>query len=172
VENFINNRQPLVPSEQSFIYCKEDLITLRPGREHAWLDCAVERLLRISRCRTIQVCHVYVWVFRMQLTLGQDFFRSKVGRNPQGQDLQLMTRVIGNQAKDQWQRKLLHTPSYRAFCCCTHCVDDSGTFGHPDISPIPSDYWCELTAIKCNLHRCSAHFHALFLGMLVAFHKS
>ena len=37
--------------EMSFIYEKEDLITLRPGREYAWLDSIVERVLRDFRCR-------------------------------------------------------------------------------------------------------------------------
>ncbi|MCJ1401337.1 hypothetical protein MMC11_004549 [Xylographa trunciseda] len=37
--------------EMSFIYEKEDLITLRPGREYAWLDSIVERMLRVLRCR-------------------------------------------------------------------------------------------------------------------------
>ncbi|ERF73070.1 hypothetical protein EPUS_06531 [Endocarpon pusillum Z07020] len=54
VENFVNNRHPLVPTEEEFCYRKDDLITLRPGREHAWLDCSVEKFLRFSRCRTIQ----------------------------------------------------------------------------------------------------------------------
>jgi hypothetical protein len=55
VRNFINYRQPLVPSEQKFIYCKEDLITLRPGREHAWLDSSMEKVLKWMRCGLIEV---------------------------------------------------------------------------------------------------------------------
>jgi hypothetical protein len=55
VRNFINYRQPLVPSEQKFIYCKEDLITLRPGREHAWLDSSMEKVLKWMRCDLIEV---------------------------------------------------------------------------------------------------------------------
>ncbi|MCJ1396465.1 hypothetical protein MMC18_009355 [Xylographa bjoerkii] len=37
--------------EMSFIYEKEDLISLRPGREYARLDSIVERMLRLLRCR-------------------------------------------------------------------------------------------------------------------------
>jgi hypothetical protein len=55
VRNFINYRQPLVPSQQKFIKCKEDLITLRPGREHAWLDASVEKALKWMRCDLIEV---------------------------------------------------------------------------------------------------------------------
>jgi hypothetical protein len=55
VRNFVNYRQPLVPSEQKFIYCKEDLITLRPGREHAWLDSSMEKVLKWMRCDLIEV---------------------------------------------------------------------------------------------------------------------
>jgi hypothetical protein len=33
--------------DDDFIYNKEDLITLRPGRESAWLDAAVEKILKL-----------------------------------------------------------------------------------------------------------------------------
>jgi hypothetical protein len=55
VRNFFNRRQPVVPSELQFINCKEDLITLRPGREHAWLDAAIEKGLKWSKCDWIEV---------------------------------------------------------------------------------------------------------------------
>src|SRR5271170_928874 len=55
VENFVHNRQPLVSSEQSFVYRREDLITLRPGREHTWLDYSVEKLLKCMKCKFIHV---------------------------------------------------------------------------------------------------------------------
>jgi hypothetical protein len=55
VRNFINYRQPLVPSQQKFIKCKEDLITLRSGREHAWLDASIEKALKWMRCDLIEV---------------------------------------------------------------------------------------------------------------------
>jgi len=68
VENFMNNEKPLIQEEGSFVYRKEDLVTLRPGREHAWLDSTVERLLRIFNCTFIQ------WIFRSHET------RRKSGR--------------------------------------------------------------------------------------------
>ncbi|MCJ1384093.1 hypothetical protein MMC17_007209 [Xylographa soralifera] len=37
--------------EMSFINKKEDLVTLRPEREYAWLDSLVEQALRMLRCR-------------------------------------------------------------------------------------------------------------------------
>lgn len=55
VEAFINNVKPCHDAEHSFIYRKEDLVTLRPGREHAWLDSSVERLLTICNCKPVQV---------------------------------------------------------------------------------------------------------------------
>src|SRR5271156_802834 len=55
VENFMNNEKPLVKKEGSFIYQKEDLVTLRPGREHAWLDTSVEKFLRLFNYSFIQV---------------------------------------------------------------------------------------------------------------------
>ena len=55
VENYFHNTQPLRKEEQSWIQCKEDLVTLRPGREHAWLDTGIEHLLRWTHCRLIEV---------------------------------------------------------------------------------------------------------------------
>ncbi|KAN0110989.1 hypothetical protein V8E51_007376 [Hyaloscypha variabilis] len=47
VANFIRHKKPLMQGDDDFIYNKEDLITLRPGRESAWLDSTVERLLKL-----------------------------------------------------------------------------------------------------------------------------
>jgi len=46
VENYFHNHRPQRKLEEQWIYCKEDLVTLRPGREHAWLDAGIEHLLR------------------------------------------------------------------------------------------------------------------------------
>jgi hypothetical protein len=46
VKNFIWNKKPLVEGDVDFIYDKDDLITLRPGRESAWLDAVIERILK------------------------------------------------------------------------------------------------------------------------------
>ncbi len=56
VLNFMeNNGGALCEEENSFIYEKEDMITLRPGREHAWLDRMLEGLLQSCRCKVIKV---------------------------------------------------------------------------------------------------------------------
>lgn len=57
VEHFFDNREPLASAEQGFIYHKEDLITLRPGREHAWLDSSIEKGLKWLKCDFIRVSH-------------------------------------------------------------------------------------------------------------------
>jgi len=54
VENYIYNNHPLIKREEDWIVCKEDLITLRPGREHAWLDFGIEHLLKWMRCPLIE----------------------------------------------------------------------------------------------------------------------
>ncbi|KAL8724917.1 MAG: hypothetical protein Q9181_006617, partial [Wetmoreana brouardii] len=41
----------LCEEEMDVIYEKEDLVTLRPGRDHGWLDVLVERFLLYFRCR-------------------------------------------------------------------------------------------------------------------------
>jgi hypothetical protein len=62
VENFINNQKPVHREEFSFIYCKEDLVTLRPGREHAWLDTQVEKLLKLCDGPLVQVGRSYIHI--------------------------------------------------------------------------------------------------------------
>lgn len=57
VENYLDNEKPLVEDESKSYYCKEDLISLRPGREHAWLDATIETALRRLNCNFIE------WVF-------------------------------------------------------------------------------------------------------------
>lgn len=47
--------RPLLQGDTEFVYHREDLITLRPGRESAWLDALVERMLKVFHCRAIQV---------------------------------------------------------------------------------------------------------------------
>jgi hypothetical protein len=54
VENYIDGYHPQRKLEEQWIYCKEDLVTLRPGREHAWLDAGIEHLLRLLHCRLIE----------------------------------------------------------------------------------------------------------------------
>ncbi|KAI4256673.1 MAG: hypothetical protein LQ352_001991 [Teloschistes flavicans] len=43
----------LYPAEMDFIYEKEDLVTLRPGSDHGWLDVLVERFLLYCRCKPL-----------------------------------------------------------------------------------------------------------------------
>lgn len=50
-----NGGGQLTEEESGFIYEKEDLVTLRPGREHAWLDSVIEQTLQIFRCRLLRV---------------------------------------------------------------------------------------------------------------------
>lgn len=50
-----NGGGQLFQEETSWVYEKEDLVTLRPGREHAWLDGILERVLKVCRCGLIRV---------------------------------------------------------------------------------------------------------------------
>ncbi|CAD6580764.1 MAG: hypothetical protein ASARMPRED_000322 [Alectoria sarmentosa] len=44
-----NDGGQLFEEDMEFIYEKEDLVTLRPGREYAWLDGLLERTLKVLR---------------------------------------------------------------------------------------------------------------------------
>jgi hypothetical protein len=60
VENYIWNNKQIEEKETRFIYHKEDLVTLRPGREHAWLDTSVEKMLKWLHCDLIEVrAHIH-----------------------------------------------------------------------------------------------------------------
>lgn len=54
-EALLYSKKPLLDEEYGFIYQKEDLITLRDGREMAVLDSLTERLLRTFHCSLSQV---------------------------------------------------------------------------------------------------------------------
>ena len=54
VQNWIHNVQPVDEADSSFVNQTEDLVTLRPGREHAWLDAAVEKMLRWCNCSLVE----------------------------------------------------------------------------------------------------------------------
>lgn len=53
-----NRMRPLLKADSNFVYRKEDLVTLRPGRESAWLDSSVERLLGLLHCKLIRVSKI------------------------------------------------------------------------------------------------------------------
>lgn len=63
VKNWIDNRKPLVEKERRFILRKEDLVTLRCGREGAGFESVVEQMLARTdnfltkqlHCRVIKV---------------------------------------------------------------------------------------------------------------------
>jgi hypothetical protein len=57
VEAHLHNRKPVADEEWGYIYQKEDLVTLRDGREMAVLDSMTERLLRTFHCSLLHVSH-------------------------------------------------------------------------------------------------------------------
>lgn len=76
VKRWIMGNKPLVDGEQEFILRKEDLVTLRPGREGAGFESVVERMLRridkfLSqrlRCEIVKVsgtvAYAYDWILK------------------------------------------------------------------------------------------------------------
>lgn len=56
VVNYVEKERPLCKDDESWIYHKEDIITLRAGREHAWLDNRIERALKCFHCKLIDLC--------------------------------------------------------------------------------------------------------------------
>jgi hypothetical protein len=46
--------EPLAKDENTWIHHQEDLVSLRAGREHAWLDAGIERFLRTFNCGLIE----------------------------------------------------------------------------------------------------------------------
>lgn len=46
--------ETLAQDENTWIQHQEDLVSLRAGREHAWLDACIEHILRRFNCSLIQ----------------------------------------------------------------------------------------------------------------------
>lgn len=46
--------EALCEAENKWIAHKDDLLTLKPGREHAWLDDGIEHILRWFHCSLIE----------------------------------------------------------------------------------------------------------------------
>lgn len=67
VEAYIFDKKPLIDEESRFIYMKEDLITLRDGREMACLDSFTEKMLQIFHCRWLQVCTIFLLLIKTYL---------------------------------------------------------------------------------------------------------
>jgi hypothetical protein len=55
VKNYFENEAPLRSEDEIYIYRKEDMITLKPGRENAWLDGTIEKMLQKINCAPIRV---------------------------------------------------------------------------------------------------------------------
>jgi hypothetical protein len=55
VETYFDDDKPCTAAE-SYIYFKEDLMTLKPERDETWLDFMVWRILRKLSCRFTRVC--------------------------------------------------------------------------------------------------------------------
>ncbi|KAG9237005.1 hypothetical protein BJ875DRAFT_419069 [Amylocarpus encephaloides] len=53
VKSYIQKVRPIV-AEEEYILRKEDIVVLKPGREHSWLDEFVEKLLHKVFCKTVQ----------------------------------------------------------------------------------------------------------------------
>lgn len=68
LRNFMENRPCLVEGEKAFAYEKEDLVTLRPGRDHSFVDAFVESMLKISHCRLLQVGNPNALGFFLDIT--------------------------------------------------------------------------------------------------------
>ncbi|KAF1966737.1 hypothetical protein BU23DRAFT_313566 [Bimuria novae-zelandiae CBS 107.79] len=54
VQNFMDNRKPLIQPEGNWVDHEEDLVTLRAGREHAWLDSGIEKMLKWFHCDLLE----------------------------------------------------------------------------------------------------------------------
>ncbi|KAF2807251.1 uncharacterized protein BDZ99DRAFT_478754 [Mytilinidion resinicola] len=57
VANYMRNKELVVEEEREWIYRKEDMITLRAGREHARLDAGIEGFFKLFHCDLIK------WLF-------------------------------------------------------------------------------------------------------------
>jgi hypothetical protein len=50
VINYMDHKKPLIDKDAQWISNREDLVALRAGREHAWLDSSIEHFLKWVQC--------------------------------------------------------------------------------------------------------------------------
>src|SRR5438045_1204622 len=55
VQTWFHNVRPIVECEESYIHCREDIVSLRHGREWAGFDGLIENLLDRLNCSLIRV---------------------------------------------------------------------------------------------------------------------
>lgn len=59
VSNYLTIHKPVKEHEREYAQHKEDLVTLRPGREHAWLDRSIEKTLQAMQ-KPLPFVHVCI----------------------------------------------------------------------------------------------------------------
>jgi hypothetical protein len=74
VEAYIFDKRPLVDEESCFIYRKDDLITLRDGRDMALLDSFIEKMLQLFHCSLLQVSMLHLLLKSTELTRSREYF--------------------------------------------------------------------------------------------------
>lgn len=67
VKSWFNNHAPLVEREEAYIQKKEDLVTLRSGRECAGFDGVVERML--TRTDDFLQKRMHCYIIQVSLSL-------------------------------------------------------------------------------------------------------
>ena len=60
VTNFVWNEKPVTGKEYDWVYQKEDLVSLCPSRDYAWLDATLEKVLKWCDGPLVQVSFVTV----------------------------------------------------------------------------------------------------------------
>jgi hypothetical protein len=100
VRRWLDNVRPVYDEDAEFIDHKEDLVTLRPGREHAWLDASVEKILQCCNCPVIEVSISHYWPCKFAEHC-QYLFRSKVGLAYSTALTEVMLKIVtGNEEED------------------------------------------------------------------------
>lgn len=55
LRNYCDWERQISERDEEWVYCREDMVTLRPGRDHAWLDRAIETVLRLFNWKLMKV---------------------------------------------------------------------------------------------------------------------
>lgn len=85
VSNYLHSINPVHEDEQEYVQHKEDLVTLRPGREHAFLDQCIEKCLHLFHGKVgfVQVSFRQSYItcdLGVSLTTMQRIFADEVGQ--------------------------------------------------------------------------------------------
>ena len=140
VYSYLIDKDPVHESEQEYIQWREDLMTLRPGRDHAWLDRGIESLIHMVQKRVpcIQVRPVSkVGQTTQSLTISRTYSHPVYAITSRHPEARKANFHADNQRESHRQRSsVLHPRAYQHMRQSCHYDGDRRPPHRSDLPPL------------------------------------